>query len=286
MADTYVLLQYGADALNARFRDLEGRAAFTVSPASHNPNLIVKLSREAVWSQHHPGTMGPDAAYFYFGPSVASYASVYGAGTPTPSPGYIMYGNNRHSIPMGYMRRQNREGSLSRYFTAQSGKEYKWKITPHRMEVCVFLSNAVSKASLLIAWPWPRDALSTCACSGSTIEGLVVIAPCIACKNTGARGRPRRVLLRRYTPSDSDSNAHSEIAAVPVSVPRVQPDLHPRLTPPQLAEGRTILAVWELSAPTDEHDARLIIKHAGLAIVTEIMTTLTINRMSQALGWL
>ncbi|KAJ7651763.1 hypothetical protein B0H17DRAFT_1338670 [Mycena rosella] len=186
MADTYVLLQYGADAFNARFRDLEGRAAFTVSPASHNPNLIVKLSREAVWSQHHPGTMGPDAAYFYFGPSVASYASVYGAGTPTPSPGYIMYGNNRHSIPMGYMRRQNREGSLSRYFTAQSGKEYKWKITPHRME---------------------------------------------------------------------------------------------------LAEGRTILAVWELSAPTDEHDARLIIKHAGLAIVTEIMTTLTINRMSQALGW-
>ncbi|KAJ7840776.1 hypothetical protein B0H13DRAFT_2366002 [Mycena leptocephala] len=79
--------------------------------ASHNPNLIVKLSREAVWSQHHPGTMGPDAAYFYFGPSVTSYSTVYGAGTPTPSPGYIMYGNSRNSIPMNYMRRQNREGS-------------------------------------------------------------------------------------------------------------------------------------------------------------------------------
>ena len=30
MAGTYVLLQYGADAFNARFQDLEGRAAFTV----------------------------------------------------------------------------------------------------------------------------------------------------------------------------------------------------------------------------------------------------------------
>jgi hypothetical protein len=79
--------------------------------ASHNPNLIVKLSREAIWSQHHPGTMGPDAAYFYFGPSRPSYSSVYGAGTPTPTPGFIVYGNNRNSIPMGHLRRQNREGS-------------------------------------------------------------------------------------------------------------------------------------------------------------------------------
>ena len=53
----------------------------------------------------------------------------------------------------------------------------------------------------------------------------------------------------------------------------------------QLADGRSTLAVWELSAPTDEFDARLTIKHAGLAIVTEIMTTLTINRMSESLGW-
>lgn len=30
MAGTYVLLQYGADAFNARFQDLEGRAAFTM----------------------------------------------------------------------------------------------------------------------------------------------------------------------------------------------------------------------------------------------------------------
>ncbi|KAJ7339776.1 hypothetical protein DFH08DRAFT_875521 [Mycena albidolilacea] len=186
MSDTYVLLQYGADAFNASFQDLEGRPAFTVSPASHNPNLIVKLSREAVWSQHHPGTMGPDAAYFYFGPSRPSYSSVYGAGTPTPTPGFIVYGNNRNSIPMGHLRRQNREGSQSRYFTAQSGRDYKWKISQQRME---------------------------------------------------------------------------------------------------LADGRTTLAVWELSTPTDPFDARLTIKHAGLAIVTEIMTTLTINRMSESLGW-
>jgi hypothetical protein len=53
----------------------------------------------------------------------------------------------------------------------------------------------------------------------------------------------------------------------------------------QLADGRSTLAVWELSAPTDEFDARLTIKHTGLAIVTEIMTTLTINRMSESLGW-
>ncbi|KAJ7508842.1 hypothetical protein B0H11DRAFT_1791665 [Mycena galericulata] len=200
-----VLLQYGSDAFNARFLDLEGRAAFTVSPASHNPNLIVKLSREAVWSQHHPGTMGPDAAYFYFGPSVASYSSVYGAGTPTPSPGYIMYGNNRNSIPMGYMRRQNREGSPSRYFTAQSGRDYKWKITPQRMEVSALRHAARTRAA--------------------------------------SRGASK------------------------------------------LTDGRSILAVWELSAPTDEYDARLTIKQAGLAIVTEIMTTLTINRMSESLGW-
>ncbi|KAJ7253454.1 hypothetical protein C8J57DRAFT_1348129 [Mycena rebaudengoi] len=186
MAGVHVLLQYGADAFNARFLDLEGRAAFSISPASHNPNLIVKLAREAAWSQHNPGIMGPDAAYFYFGPSVASYSSPYGAGAPTPSPGYIMYGNNRNSIPMPYMRRQSREGSSSRYFTAQSGRDYKWKLMPQRME---------------------------------------------------------------------------------------------------LTDGRSLLAVWELASADDDYDARLTIRQAGLAMVTEIMTTLTINRISEALGW-
>ncbi|KAJ7247104.1 hypothetical protein C8J57DRAFT_1359999 [Mycena rebaudengoi] len=186
MTDVYILLQYGADPFNVRFRDLEGRAAFTISPASHNPNLVVKLSREAVWSQHNPGTMGPDAAYFYFGPSVASQASVGASGTSSPSPGYILYGNNRNSIPMAHMRRQSREGSSSRYFTAQSGKDYKWKLTDQRME---------------------------------------------------------------------------------------------------LTDGRSMLAVWEAASPDDEYDARITIRQAGLAIITEIMTTLTINSMSESLGW-
>ncbi|KAJ7168043.1 hypothetical protein C8R46DRAFT_1094764 [Mycena filopes] len=201
MSDTYVLLQYGADAFNARFQDLEGRDAFVVAPASHNPNLIVKLSRDPAWSQHHPGTMGPDAAYFYFGPSRPSYSSSYaspsssqsysnygggGGAVPTPTPGFVVYGNNRHSIPMGALRRRSREGSQSRYFTAQSGREYKWRISPQRME---------------------------------------------------------------------------------------------------LADGRTTLAIWELSAPGDAFDARVEIKHAGLAIVTEIMATLSVNRMGGALGW-
>ncbi|KAJ7058436.1 hypothetical protein C8F01DRAFT_1148209 [Mycena amicta] len=184
---TYVLLQYGSDAFNARFFDLEGRSAFTVSPVSHNPNLVVKLGREAAWTQHHPGTMGPDAAYFYFGPSVpGTGVSVYGAGTPTPSPGYLMYGNNRNSIPMAYMRRQKTEGSPSRYFMAQSGKEFKWRIAQQRME---------------------------------------------------------------------------------------------------LTDGRNTYATWELSLPTDEHDARVTIRQAGLPLVTEIMTTLVLNRMSESLAW-
>ncbi|KAJ7624541.1 hypothetical protein FB45DRAFT_796516 [Roridomyces roridus] len=186
MAGTYVLLQYGSDAFNARYQDLDGRAAFTISPVSHNPNLLVKLAREAAWSQQHPGTMGPDVAWFYFGPSVASYTSVYGAGTPMPSPGYIVYGNNRNSVPMPALRRQRNEQSISRYFTAQSGRDYKWKITPQRME---------------------------------------------------------------------------------------------------LFEGRNILAVWELSTTTDDFDARLTIRQAGLSIVTEIMATLTLNRIGEALGW-
>ncbi|KAJ7186171.1 hypothetical protein C8R46DRAFT_882298 [Mycena filopes] len=222
MSDTYVLLQYGADAFNARFQDLEGRDAFVVY-ASHNPNLIVKLSRDPAWSQHHPGTMGPDAAYFYFGPSRPSYSSSYASpsnsystsssggnyGVPTPTPGFVVYGNNRHSIPMGALRRRSREGSQSRYFTAQSGREYKWRISPQRMEV------------------------------------------------TG-----RRFPLCIYASSS----------------PRAP-------SAPSLADGRTTLAIWELSAPGDAFDARVEIKHAGLAIVTEIMATLSVNRMGGALGW-
>ncbi|KAF8885794.1 hypothetical protein BD779DRAFT_1732106 [Infundibulicybe gibba] len=172
MSGPYVLLQFGDDPFTANFEDLEGRAAFTMY-ASESPTLVMRLTREAVWSQHHPSVMGPDNSFFYFGPRA--------------SPGYIAYGNNRTSIPMVITSVKNETGArASRYFTAQSGKDYKWRITPQRME-------------------------------------------CI--------------------------------------------------------DGRTTLAVWELSQPEDDFHARLTIKHSGIALVTEILTTLILNRMSHALNW-
>jgi len=49
--------------------------------------------------------------------------------------------------------------------------------------------------------------------------------------------------------------------------------------------GRSTIAVWELGEPEDIFNARLTIKRAGLPIVTEIVTTLTLLRMAQALNW-
>lgn len=53
----------------------------------------------------------------------------------------------------------------------------------------------------------------------------------------------------------------------------------------QCVDGRSTIAVWELSDPEDEYHARLTVKASGLAIVTEILTTLTLNRISQFLNW-
>ncbi|KAK7469981.1 hypothetical protein VKT23_001417 [Stygiomarasmius scandens] len=170
---TYTLLQFGSDPFNNRYVDPEGRPAFTLSLASQFPNLVIRLSRESTWAQQISHIMGPDNSYFYFGPE--------------NSPGYIMYGNNRISLPMSHLSRQQREGSTSRYFTAQSGKNYKWRITPERME-CM--------------------------------------------------------------------------------------------------DGRTCICVWEVfSSPENDYDACVTFKPAALALVTEIMTTLTLNRMYLALGW-
>ncbi|KAG6836491.1 hypothetical protein H0H93_007590 [Arthromyces matolae] len=101
-------------------------------------------------------------------------------------PGYIIYGNNRNTLPMTHFIRQHRDGSTSRYYTSQNGKDCKWRISPTRWE---------------------------------------------------------------------------------------------------LLDGRTTLAVWELSHPDDEFHARLTIKTPGLPVVTEIVTTLTMNRMAQELRW-
>lgn len=120
-ANALVLLQFGDNPFTARFEDLEGRAAITLEEAASAPNIIVKLTREAPWADRHEGILGPANSYLYFGPS--------------QSPGYVVYGNNRNSIAMPHFLRQNRENTTSRHFTAQSGKDYKWRITPTRMEV-------------------------------------------------------------------------------------------------------------------------------------------------------
>lgn len=99
----------------------------------------MKLTREAPWAQQHADIMGPSNSYFYFGPS--------------RSLGYLAYGNSPPQS-MANARRQKKETSMyaqlslrpttpltdsialrSRYFTAQNGKEYKWKIAPQRLEV-------------------------------------------------------------------------------------------------------------------------------------------------------
>ncbi|EGO02135.1 hypothetical protein SERLA73DRAFT_177918 [Serpula lacrymans var. lacrymans S7.3] len=119
MSGPYVLLQFGADPFNLKFEDLEGRPAFTVKEVEENPNLVVQISREADWRQQHPDIMGPNNSYLYFGPS--------------KSPGYLVYGNGPTQSMMGTIK-QKKEGSTSRYFPAQNGKEFKWRVMPQKME--------------------------------------------------------------------------------------------------------------------------------------------------------
>uniref|UniRef100_A0A0W0FLR4 Uncharacterized protein n=1 Tax=Moniliophthora roreri TaxID=221103 RepID=A0A0W0FLR4_MONRR len=166
-----VLFQMGTDPFNSQYQDAEGRLAFTLSLASQHPNLVIRLTRETPWSTQHPTIMGPEKSYFYFGPQM--------------TPGYVMYGNNHITIPMSHLCRIQREGS--KYFTAQSGKHYKWRISPHRME-------------------------------------------CI--------------------------------------------------------DGRTCLAAWELLPfPESEFQARVTLSPAALGFITEIMTTLVLNRMYLWSNW-
>jgi len=116
--------------------------------------------------------MGPSNSYFYFGPE--------------RTPGYLVYGNSPHQS-MAAARRQKRENSISRYFVAQNGKEFKWKVAPQRLE-------------------------------------------CI----------------------DSRGNT---------------------------------VALWETSQLEDEFHARLTVKASALAVITELVTTLTLNRIAMILNW-
>lgn len=53
---------------------------------------------------------------------------------------------------------------------------------------------------------------------------------------------------------------------------------------PKCVCGSTVIAVWEVATSGDA-TAKLTIKHAGLATITEIFTTFTLNRIAQALNW-
>ncbi|KAI0650897.1 hypothetical protein C8Q79DRAFT_1007112 [Trametes meyenii] len=172
MAASYALLQFSADPWNARFEDLENRLAFTVTMADENPNLIMKIAREAPWAQQHPDIMGPSNSYLYFGPN--------------RTPGHLIYGNSTYHT-MAQARHRKKDSSTSRYFWAQNGKEYKWRIATQRLE-CV----------------------------------------------------------------DSKGN---------------------------------VIAVWETSQLADPFAAKLTFKHAALPIITEIVTTLTLNRIAQVSNW-
>ncbi|PPR06613.1 hypothetical protein CVT24_001720 [Panaeolus cyanescens] len=127
-SNTYTLLQYGDDPLRHHFIDTENRPAFSMlttksslNQVAQDPNLVLRLTRETAWSSQHPSIMGPDNSFFYLGPESTA--------------GYIIYGNNASNIPMNFfLRPGKREQSLSRYFRAQSGKDYKWRIGSHRME--------------------------------------------------------------------------------------------------------------------------------------------------------
>ncbi|KAJ3836140.1 hypothetical protein F5878DRAFT_690460, partial [Lentinula raphanica] len=189
---SYVIFQFGTDPFNNRYEDSEGRLAFSLYLASQSPNMVIRLARHIPWAEQYPNVMGPENAYFYFGPEM--------------SPGYIVYGNNQISIRMSHMSRQQREGSTSRYFTAQSGRHYKWRITPQRMEVRFVL-------------------------------GL--------------------------------SNSHLS-----------------HLERSLCMDGRTCIALWEAVPSTDfDYDARVTLRPSALMLITEIMTTLILNRMYLTLNW-
>ncbi|KIY68417.1 hypothetical protein CYLTODRAFT_261770 [Cylindrobasidium torrendii FP15055 ss-10] len=53
----------------------------------------------------------------------------------------------------------------------------------------------------------------------------------------------------------------------------------------ECTDGRNTVATWEQGSPDEEVDARLTIKSHGLPIITEIVTTLILNRMARELNW-
>ncbi|KAF9653414.1 hypothetical protein BDM02DRAFT_3108050 [Thelephora ganbajun] len=119
MSESYVLLEVGSQPYFTTFQDLDGRLAFSINDVEQKPNLLVRLMREPQWSQQHPEIMGPSTSFMYFGPGKSS--------------GYLIYGNGPNQ-PMNSSVRQKKGVANTRYFTAQNGKELKWKIIDGRME--------------------------------------------------------------------------------------------------------------------------------------------------------
>ncbi|EAU82598.1 hypothetical protein CC1G_07880 [Coprinopsis cinerea okayama7 len=168
-ATTYTLWQYGDEPMRHAYRDDNGLEAFTIAIVSQDPNKIVRITREAPWTEQHETIMGPANSFLYLGAD--------------DHPGYVVYGNGTIHISMNFFLRPGKKENS----TAQNGKDYKWKIVnSHRME-CV--------------------------------------------------------------------------------------------------DGRTTLAIWEITSPTHEAFARLELHPSSLTFITEILTSLTLNRIAQAQGW-
>jgi len=50
-------------------------------------------------------------------------------------------------------------------------------------------------------------------------------------------------------------------------------------------DGKDVLAVYEAGQTSHDYSALLTIRHAGLAVVTEILTTLMLSQMAIVLQW-
>ena len=72
------------------------RSFLTPIQADENPNLIMKIAREAPWAQQHPDIMGPSNSYLYFGPNRI--------------PGHLIYGNSTYQT-MAQARHRKKENS-------------------------------------------------------------------------------------------------------------------------------------------------------------------------------
>ena len=53
----------------------------------------------------------------------------------------------------------------------------------------------------------------------------------------------------------------------------------------QCSDSRNVIAIWERMDSDRGYDARLTLTADGLGLVTELLTTLTLNHMARELQW-